>query len=324
MSLGEIGQARLIAEFSTETMPEKAKFPFFRDHISDVYCGIGPEQYAGAAFDAHYRAYECGEMLFAAMTTRGQRALRTRALRAARPDDSLFLNFCDTVDYGLSQNGRDATIPTGIPVLIDNERDFTFTSAPGSRLRLHSLRLPRSLFNFDIDAKRLNRANEAIRRSNAGAHLSTQMRLLCNSIAEGNLGVGRAMADPALQLIAHLLERAGDDGGMDRAPLSLASLKTIALDRAGHPEFSIGALARLTRTTSRTIQNRFAENGETFTGWLQEQRLVQAHERLAAAAPARGAISCIAFECGFRDLPHFNRLFRSRFGYPPGEAFRAG
>ena len=67
------------------------------------------------------------------------------------------------------------------------------------------------------------------------------------------------------------------------------------------------------------MQRVFEEAGVTFTQFLTEQRLLAAHKALRSSASAPAPISMIAYESGFSDVSHFNRLFRRRFGCAPND-----
>ncbi|WP_342729314.1 helix-turn-helix transcriptional regulator [Bradyrhizobium sp. B097] len=64
----------------------------------------------------------------------------------------------------------------------------------------------------------------------------------------------------------------------------------------------------------RTIQKTCADNGTTFGKLLMEIRLSLAARRLSLGEER---ISEIAYSCGFASLPHFSRVFKSRFGVAP-------
>jgi AraC-like DNA-binding protein len=83
------------------------------------------------------------------------------------------------------------------------------------------------------------------------------------------------------------------------------------------------ALAAAFGISVRTLHLRFREAGCSFGEWLLEGRLELCGKALADTRQAGHTISEIAFACGFRDLSHFNRSFRARFGVTPG-AWRAG
>ena len=108
----------------------------------------------------------------------------------------------------------------------------------------------------------------------------------------------------------------------DMPNVGIASLKSYALSRLSEPDLSVEAVARAFRCSERTVQNRFAAEGETFSSWLLSQRLARAEELLLAPAYALRSVEWIGFSCGFVATPHFHRAFKDRFGTTP-RAFRA-
>jgi AraC family L-rhamnose operon transcriptional activator RhaR len=56
--------------------------------------------------------------------------------------------------------------------------------------------------------------------------------------------------------------------------------------------------------------------GQTFTQWLQEQRLIRGCELLQQT---QHSISEIMQRVGFQDLKHFHRLFKRKMGVSPGQ-----
>jgi transcriptional regulator GlxA family with amidase domain len=66
---------------------------------------------------------------------------------------------------------------------------------------------------------------------------------------------------------------------------------------------------RLSRTFRKYV-------GMSVRAYVRELRLKRACELLAMS---RSSITTTSFECGFYDLPHFDRAFRGRFGITPTE-----
>ena len=71
--------------------------------------------------------------------------------------------------------------------------------------------------------------------------------------------------------------------------------------------------------TPRYIQKLFEDDGVTFSEYVLERRLAEAHRSLADPHLANRSISTIAFNAGFSDLSYFNRTYRRRFGATPTE-----
>ena len=93
-------------------------------------------------------------------------------------------------------------------------------------------------------------------------------------------------------------------------PLPLDAWEVLAI----RAKYSPRRLAALCQVSQRTIQRHFKANYNlTVCEWLNHLRLQRAHRRLLAG----DRIKEVAFELGFKQLSHFSRVFKTRFGYPP-------
>ena len=137
----------------------------------------------------------------------------------------------------------------------------------------------------------------------------------------------RAFADHVVDLLALMLGATRDAAEQARTRgLAAARFRAIQDDIRrcyAQPDLSVHAVAQRHGIGARHVQRAFEESGTTFTQYLTEQRLKAAHQALRAAGPGAKAISAIAYDCGFSDVSHFNRLFRQRYGCTPSEV-RAG
>jgi AraC-like DNA-binding protein len=93
-------------------------------------------------------------------------------------------------------------------------------------------------------------------------------------------------------------------------PLPLDAWEVLAI----RAKYSPRRLAALCHVSQRTIQRHFKSNyNVTVCEWLNILRLDRAYKRLLAG----DRIKEVAFELGFKQLSHFSRVFKARFGYPP-------
>lgn len=83
------------------------------------------------------------------------------------------------------------------------------------------------------------------------------------------------------------------------------------------PKLSVAAVAREVGISPRYLQRLLVTAGPSFTARVTELRLQRALALLTEPHDNKRTISDIAFEAGFTDISHFNRLFRSRFGDTP-------
>ena len=103
-----------------------------------------------------------------------------------------------------------------------------------------------------------------------------------------------------------------------------ARLEAIKADLTRDASLSIDEIARRQGVTPRYVQILLEEQGTTFGEFVTERRLDVARSMLRSPRYAGWSIAGIAFEAGFRDLSHFNRRFRRRFGVTPSEFRRHG
>lgn len=103
-----------------------------------------------------------------------------------------------------------------------------------------------------------------------------------------------------------------------------ARLEAIKTDLTQDPTLPIDEIARRQGVTPRYVQRLFEEQGTTFGEFVTDRRLDTARAMLRSPRYASWSIAGIAFEAGFRDLSHFNRRFRRRFGATPSDLRRGG
>ena len=80
----------------------------------------------------------------------------------------------------------------------------------------------------------------------------------------------------------------------------------------------IAAVARQHGVSLRTVQKHFAWRGITAADFLKRIRLVHAYDMLAAAG-SRTTVTKVCAKCGFGNLGHFARDYRSEFGELPSD-----
>jgi AraC-like DNA-binding protein len=151
--------------------------------------------------------------------------------------------------------------------------------------------------------------------------LRRHLELAHADLVAGGPELRTAFFDHACDLLALALGATRDAAELARRRgLAAARMRAIKDDiRNGfhRPELSVHALAARHGVSARYVQRAFEESGLTFTRYLAEQRLAAAYDALRRRRSAATPISTIAYDCGFSDVSHFNRLFRRRFGCTP-------
>lgn len=130
--------------------------------------------------------------------------------------------------------------------------------------------------------------------------------------------VGQGIADLFLTLL-------GGESAAAATPnlVALFNRVMLAIERRLHdPDLTAGRIARAEGISERYLQKLFEQNGVSFGQYLRDRRLERARAALIAPADSHAPVADVAYRCGFADAANFNRLFKERFGAPPG-AFRS-
>jgi AraC-like DNA-binding protein len=281
--------------------------------------GIEPEPPKTKTFDGQFDALDLGAAKIGRIIAPGHRARRHLAAMRRVPDDSIFINYCDSSDYEAEDGAAAAVISRRTPHLHDNGVGFTVRFPEDRRMTLLSLRLPRAALG---SAASFASFNVALTRSSFGFLIGEQFRLLSQAMCWKETRAAAAIGHSIEALALALAEEATSWRPDFLGPVtSLDHLKDYARARLDDPRLSISSVASAFACTTRTVQNRFEEADETFTSWLRDERLSKARRMLQEPAHALRPVEWIAHACGFATPAYFHRAFKLRFGAPPG-AFR--
>jgi AraC-like DNA-binding protein len=234
-------------------------------------------------------------------------------------NDNLTFGWVLAERWTAAQLGRQAELERGDGVLMSNADVGRMTFPESCNYVVFSV--PRAALAPlvpDIGrlfAHRIPRANPALRM------LLRYLELGQDDLIAADPALQTAFASHVCDLLALGLGATRDAAELARARgLPAARLKAMQDDirrSFRRPELSVHAVAARHGITARHAQRLFEESGVTFTEYLTEQRLAAAHRKLRERAAALTPISSIAYDCGFSDVSHFNRLFRRRYGCTP-------
>ncbi|GIM91439.1 AraC family transcriptional regulator [Paractinoplanes toevensis] len=88
--------------------------------------------------------------------------------------------------------------------------------------------------------------------------------------------------------------------------------------------FTVADLATIAGMSVRSLQEGFRHHlGCAPMAYLQQERLLRAHETLRRSDPLRVTVAAVAHRWGFAHLGRFASAYRTRFGVPPSETLRS-
>lgn len=254
-------------------------------------------------------------------TASGVRSSRPSSMLADGNDD-LFLSINDAPDapFFVGQRRREAPLGPGEAVLTTCAEPVWFRRTTGCST---GICVPRSTFAHVTPAIE-DKVGRMIPR------YSEPLRLLRGYVS--SLDHDQSSATPELRhltashihdLLVLTIDAVGDHGvRAARSGLKAARLKAIKRFIAEHlteADLSIVAVALAHGLTERYVQRLFEAEGVTFSLFVSHQRLARAHRLLRDPRRTGTAISTLAYECGFGDISHFNRVFRRLYGLSPSD-----
>lgn len=247
--------------------------------------------------------------------------LRPFTAQAARPatrlgdgDDTVCLMIKSAGHMALRQGRREAVPAVGDGVLLVYRQPSQLRFQDATYL---SIRVPLQSLAMLVDVE-----------AAAGQHLlgdTAALVLLRQYVASlpdqlSDPCLGALVATHVHDLMALAIGATGEGRDIAQARgVRAARLESIKADLTRDPTLDIQEIARRQGVTPRYVQILLEEQGTTFTEFVTERWLEAARTMLRSPRFKAWSIAGIAFESGFRDLSHFNRRFRRRYGVTPSE-----
>jgi AraC family transcriptional regulator, positive regulator of tynA and feaB len=246
--------------------------------------------------------------------------LRLASHIASSTDDLCFVNLQlegigRTTQRGheqISVPGDLALADTTEPFEIANRHDFKLFCFAVPRQLLPKGLLDRPLLNLSA-----TEASRALSRTLAGY---AELCLSNCRLPKTSALIGAHVID----LISHAPEILAD---MSLEHVHIPVLLSMMLDHidrhSDDPELGAATLAARFRCSERYVHRLFATTGRSVAEHVNEKRIAACMRKLLDRNSAHKTIAEIAFAEGFRDISHFNRLFKRCNGIAPREFRRA-
>jgi AraC-like DNA-binding protein len=315
--------------FSTDELPPAERLLLWREVVgrSIVKLEIEPLGEETPHFEAVFRRLP--GLGIASMRTTPVRVTRTPQLVAADGSDDLVLSVPVTGTTVVSQLGRSDHVADGDAALMLNAEPGTVEIGAGAHflsLRVPFATLAPLLIDFDpANLGPIDGDGEAMRL------LLSYVALVQREFMLAAPELRRAFVSHVQDLLALALGATRDfaafAAGRGARAARMHAIKADIGERLGDQGLSVGSVARRQRVTPRYVQRLFEADGTTFSEFVRDRRLENAHRCLTDPRRRAESVTTIALECGFADLSYFVRAFRRRFGATPsdvrGAAIRA-
>jgi AraC-like DNA-binding protein len=243
---------------------------------------------------------------------------RRRDFAAQESSSQLFLVLASGSPMRASQHGRSIDLAQGDMTLVSSSEQARITQlTQGNRW---SIRIPHRQI-ADVCRNVEDRIARRIAKSELSNLLLHQVETAHRFGPKLDAATNHRTAQYILDLVALSLGAIGNAADMARnrglAAARLDAIKAEILRHLDRPDLGLSQIAASHGVSARYVQHLFELSGESFTGFVLEQRLLAAHRLLREPKDRFRKVSDIATAAGFSDISYFNRTFRARFGATP-------
>lgn len=245
----------------------------------------------------------------------------TRSSRhIARGDDHFIVALTPTGRVSIGQDGREALFTGGDFTLTDRTRPYYFRSdGDFSRIMVF---IPREALLRRIGSAERFTGVRIDGSKGFGGLLSPMLQRLPGQLADIPADMRPRVAENVLDLIATALL-----SGCEDAPVSAEATHVrikFWIETHLAEELSGEIIAAACAMSVRHLNRLFAREGTSLMHHVWERRLARCRRDLLDPKMSHRQIGEIALSAGFKDLAHFSRAYRARYGRNAREDRTAG
>ena len=304
--------------WSTGDAEARLRFSYWRDAVCQAILHVDAERRGSESFEARISGFASGPTKVARFASRPHRILRQRNHVLRSGEEGYLVSWQEEGQSHIAQGDAALVLEAGEIAVVDVEKSF-MVDFPTPVRRTLAL-VPRR--KLEEKAPWLKRSppskvtGEGIFAGLARAHLAQ----LCADPA-----LGPDATDLMVENICNLVALATAPSSFERQTCELPTETLLAFLRKNlhQPDLAPPWAAAQLRISVRTLHLRFQRMGSTFGAWILSERLEACRRALANALHERQSISEIAFDWGFREISHFSKVFKARYGVTPRD-YRAG
>ncbi len=302
---------------TTESLDQKERFNYWNDVVTKFYAPCVGNVAELDQFNATTTVHSFGSSEISTVDSVSIRYDRRPEDLHRIPREDIFLSVITEGEGYFSQNDRTVKHQKGDVLLYDSAKPYVFNYPKAYQSML--LRVPRALVQTKVN--QLDQLGGTVFKSHTPhARLIQSLMRETNFIAsEPELQEGDEFIMPTLEMITTALGKATNSQLILANETShqklLNEIKQFARQNITEESLSLEMIAEHKNLSIRTLSRLFAEAGETPKSWLQEQRLCGAYEAILKRRVTNVTEAALTF--GYKDLSHFSRAFKRRFGCTP-------
>ena len=304
----------LFENFSTALVPLQKRLEFWTELASNTFApqSVHPHR---QEFCANLQRTSLAGINFAVVTSSDATVTRSRS-HIARSRDAYYMLHLQMAGYSVNeQGGRELELAPGDFTLVDSSRPFSLFLNGNTSVMV--VRMPRMTLRKCIGSPETITLMKMPGGSGASGIAS---RFLQDLWSKSRDALAFGVADRYACIVLDLLACAYADVPKADADRSCNAnvLRVRIIDYIEHylSDCDLGpeAIATRFRISPRYLHMVFGGEGETVSRYIQRRRLEKCARALKDPMQLGRNITTLAFENGFKSLPHFCRVFREHYG----------
>lgn len=302
--------------FTTSNIRERERLEYWQDVSSRAFVDMRMEPLAGRPFFGELTARSAGALSVANLRSVAKRVFRG-APEIARSSRDCYVVCMQLTGTCVLHQGREERLARA------NDIELFDGTRPGSLLfsadyQRVVVTIPRRELSPLLAAPD-DVAGTVVRGDvGAGDLLASYLRSFArNTLAEPVAG---SASDVLVRLVALAFNSSRLGGELARSSVDeawRAKIRRFAERNLADASLSPKTAAEHLGLSKRRLHELFSRTGQSFMAWVWSRRLERCAEVLRDSLLRERTIADLAFSCGFRDLSHFGRSFKAKYGVTP-------
>jgi AraC family transcriptional regulator, positive regulator of tynA and feaB len=306
-------------EWSTKRFQEDQPFGRWAEYLAAAFVQLEPRKIAELPFQGMISRADVGPVKISRVEATEHGVLRLRSHIARSQDDVCFVNLQLDGIGRYTQRGHEQICGPGDLAVVDTTEPFEIANR--QNFRLFCFAVPRHL----LPANFAERPRLSLSSTKAGRALSRTLAGYADlCLASHPSGISAFSGAHVVDLICHASEVLAEGPAERVSSPILLSMMLDHIDRtADDSDLGAAALASEFHCSQRYVHKLFSQTGRSVGEHVNDRRLLACTRNLLDRNCRNRTIAEIAFTAGFRDISHFNRLFKRSNGTSPREFRRA-
>ncbi len=321
--MNNIEQPSPTTRFSVRDLPTNDRYTVWKESISVVFDVDWSPVQVGAGFEAEVAVVHLGQILLAQTTSLAQRFERSiERIHHDGLDHCLIQVYQQGETSGLWGKREHSRVRTGDVLFLDAAQTVQSQASDFCNL---TLLIPRALLVSHLGSPERLHGCVLPRESITGRLLGEHLELLWKLVNDMPTARAQAIGLGVVDLVGRYFSETMEALLTETEPHAVLALREtirayierVLLDSDAIDPDSLAMRFGVSRSGLYVLFKPFGGVAR----YVQNRRLVRAHTELLGMGNSsrKRNITNIALRFGFKDVSHFSRAFRSKFGYSPSE-----